>query len=92
MNPRELNELTDAELSEVFAAEVAGWIPLSDARPCCLWMVEDAMLNGKAFFAECMDEVLPYLFRMNYNIDKGSTPRNSCIALILAARYDKKVN
>lgn len=56
-----LNQLTDAELSAVFAVEVAGWKPLTEARPCYRWMVDDATLNDEPVFATSMDAVLPHL-------------------------------
>jgi hypothetical protein len=110
-----IDRIDDAELSAVFAVEVAGWEPMTEARPCHKWMVDGSTLNSEAVFATSMDAVLPYLERTLFRIERLCQPdeycvyielpagtyvkgcdvrlsKATCIALILAARAEKKAS
>lgn len=72
-----LNELSDAELSAVFAVEVAGWA--INCRNTACWVPKEnvnaivtmaSCFIGEEKFATSMDAVLPYLEKHDYFIDK----------------------
>lgn len=72
----QLNILTDADLSAVFAVEVAGWIPLTKAWcaqhkwmwPRYKWATPDGHpYDGDPIFATSMDSVLPYIKKQGWS-------------------------
>lgn len=68
MSEKPLSELTNAELSEVFAVEVAGFKD-DPVFPLCFWVSPDGKAHHKttefghtfSLFADSADAVLPYL-------------------------------
>lgn len=100
----DLHALSDAQLSEVFAVEVAAWHPTTDAGVC--FGLDGRRIISVPPFSTSVDALLPFIGVRNIqllrtlstswnvwvasvgDVNAPTLARALCIALILAARVE----